>query len=85
MLKNTKYEVLSLRKKLKLFRTKHTQINDFGQVEKEKLLLIGDLVDRNKDIVILKEQLQNLQQSIKENVCTIVVLAESDDPSEKLT
>lgn len=64
--------------------TEHVTKTELTQVEKEREILTRDIVEKNKKVVIL-QHVQILQQSIYKNVFTIVVLAESEDPAEKLT
>jgi len=59
---------MQLRKKLKLPMRKHVKTTKFDFVKKEKEQLMILLTKRNKEIISLKEKVQDLDQIVKNNV-----------------
>lgn len=65
VLQNTKSEVKSLRNKLKIPGTKHDQTIELDQVENEKELLIGELVDKIKRLLFCRNKCRAYNSQIK--------------------
>lgn len=85
LLKRYQIEIQKLGDKMKMSGSEHVQSKDLAQVEEENDILAKDLIDRNNEILALKQQEAKLKKRIDSNICVVIMVEYPQNATKKHT